>query len=83
MTVKGYNGWTNYETWNVALWLQNEYWLYNVTKSYYMHKNPFWQLRKSLRDNFEYSETGDGVSLFNPSLNVFELNQMITEMVTD
>ena len=20
----GYNGWTNYETWNVALWLDNE-----------------------------------------------------------
>lgn len=19
-----YNGWTNYETWNVALWLQND-----------------------------------------------------------
>jgi hypothetical protein len=21
---KKYNGWTNYETWNVALWLDNE-----------------------------------------------------------
>ena len=21
---KGYNGWTNYETWNVALWIGNE-----------------------------------------------------------
>lgn len=21
---KGYNGWTNYETWNVALWLGND-----------------------------------------------------------
>ncbi len=24
MTEKTYNGWTNYETWNVALWLGNE-----------------------------------------------------------
>lgn len=29
---KGYNGWTNYETWNVALWMDNErgshdYWI--------------------------------------------------------
>ncbi len=24
MTEKRYNGWTNYETWNVALWIGNE-----------------------------------------------------------
>lgn len=24
MEKKNYNGWTNYETWNVALWLNNE-----------------------------------------------------------
>ena len=24
MTTKTYNGWTNYETWNVKLWLDNE-----------------------------------------------------------
>lgn len=24
MERKDYNGWTNYETWNVALWLDNE-----------------------------------------------------------
>jgi hypothetical protein len=23
MTQEGYNGWTNYETWNVALWIDN------------------------------------------------------------
>lgn len=26
---KKYNGWTNYETWNVALWLDNEEGSYN------------------------------------------------------
>ena len=24
ITDKTYNGWTNYETWNVALWIQND-----------------------------------------------------------
>lgn len=24
MTNKEYNGWTNYETWNVALWMDND-----------------------------------------------------------
>jgi hypothetical protein len=26
---KGYNGWTNYETWNLALWIDNEQGSYN------------------------------------------------------
>ena len=25
MTADTYNGWTNYETWNCALWLDNDY----------------------------------------------------------
>jgi hypothetical protein len=27
-----HNGWTNYETWNVALWLANDEWSYNLTR---------------------------------------------------
>lgn len=27
--TKTYNGWTNYETWNVALWIDNEQGSYN------------------------------------------------------
>jgi len=30
--VKTYNGWTNYETWNVALWLDNEPAIYNYVR---------------------------------------------------
>lgn len=27
-----YNGWKNYETWNVALWLDNDQGTYNETR---------------------------------------------------
>ena len=30
MRDKTYNGWTNYATWNVPLWVDNEYSLYTI-----------------------------------------------------
>jgi hypothetical protein len=32
-TQATYNGWSNYETWNVALWMQNDEFLYNTAKA--------------------------------------------------
>lgn len=32
MESKTYNGWTNYETWNVKLWLDNEQGTYELQK---------------------------------------------------
>ena len=34
MTDTKYNGWKNRQTWNVALWVQNDYGLYNTALKY-------------------------------------------------
>ena len=34
MANETFNGWANWETWNVALWIQNNEILYNAAKGY-------------------------------------------------
>jgi hypothetical protein len=94
-TKETYNGWSNRETYNVALWLQNDWPLYNVTKSYYGHKEPYKALRIGLRDSFNIHKTAliysPGnittpdwrVSLWDDALDTQELDTMIWEMQTE
>ncbi len=62
-----YNGWTNYETWNVALWMDNdqgsqEYWLERAKEclddaetnsSFTKEENAAFALEDALKDYFE------------------------------
>jgi hypothetical protein len=62
-----YNGWENYETWNVALWILNEG-LYNIAME-----------QGSYEDFVEYisgfmTQTPDGVRFDDPAVNVIQLN---------
>ena len=75
-----YNGWKNWETWNVSLWLANEYALYNATRGFAGYKTPYLSLRQELRETFDFTRTKDGASLWDPKLDIDELNEMIEEM---
>ena len=69
-----YCGWTNYETWNVALWLQNEHYLYQVARECLT----FYEFRTRMKDVFW--KTPDGVLLTDRKLNLDELDECITEL---
>ena len=72
MTVSTFNGWTNYETWNVALYIQNEYDLYKTAQGC-----------DSYQDFLNWSGvdiTPDGVSYTDDTLDIDELNEMISEL---
>ena len=71
-----YNGWTNYETWNVALYMGNDEQSYALARTCKNYKEyQFFNLIFFCLDT-----TPDGVSLFDPTLNHKELDDIITEM---
>ncbi len=69
MTDTTYNGWTNYENWNVALWLDNDRYYYDLMmmQSVKTFKDFLEKLQSPLRSNldanWDYKNfTGDQVS---------------------
>jgi len=71
-----YQGWANYETWNVALWIQNIEKLYNIAKQFDNYKD-FINLGMAWT---EVQVTGDDISFTNKLLNIEELDNMIKEL---
>ena len=75
MKSEKYNGWKNYETWNVALWLNNDEYLHNklvkyATKSRKPTYTGFIQWADLVGDS-----TGDGVSYINSRISRTELSR--------
>ena len=70
-----YNGWTNYETWNAALWIGNDQGLYDIARGA-MDLDHFLELM----DYFGSEVTGDGISWTNPKINVVEMEEVIKEI---
>lgn len=69
-----YNGWANYETWNVSLWIQNDQGLYDVA----LHCDDYQDFVDSVIDFMP--ETPDGVSLTDAELDITELDEMIQDL---
>ena len=66
-----YNGWTNYETWNVALWINNDEGLYDIAR-----RCDDYQDFVDAIDGL-ISKTPDGVSFTDPKVNVIQINSNV------
>jgi hypothetical protein len=75
MTDTTYNGWSNYETWNVALWIQNDEGLYDACRE----MTDYNEVIELLYDCGS-KETRDGVKWNSTKINHIEINEMLQDL---
>lgn len=69
-----YNGWANYQTWNVALWIGNDEGLYNLARECRNYEEFKEQLREASPGSAIAFETPDGVAWNDSGIDVDEIN---------
>jgi len=72
ITDQTYNGWTNYETWNVALWINNTENLYHLA----MECGDY----ETFVELVGNATTGDGVKFNDPRVNVIQINSDVFDL---
>jgi hypothetical protein len=83
----GYNGWANYETWNVALWIGNDSGLYETALQHQNSAKPYADFVEEMRQYAEDCDGGSigietpaGVAWNDSGLDHAELNEMMAEL---
>lgn len=79
--MNGYNGWKNYETWNVALWIGNDEGLYLEARRFRVKGYSAFieSMRKGFGDG-TFVATPDGVSWTDSGLDIEALDEMLKEL---
>ena len=75
MTTATYNGWANYETWYVTLWIQNDEGLYNEAK-----QCANYQELVDLLYDCGSKETPDGVKWDDVKIDGLAVNEMMQDL---
>lgn len=70
-----YNGWKNYETWNVALWIGNDEGLYHAARACKSYKGFADEMRE-----LGSTETPDKVAWNDSGLDHDALDEMLAEL---
>lgn len=82
-TAQTYNGWANYETWNVSLWIQNNRFFYNTAVACVEYRNddelPYTKFIRCMV-NCDELTTADGVAWDDELINQDEINEMMFDM---
>jgi len=89
MSATTYNGYTNYETWNAALWIQNDEFLYNTAKAIVEFAEPdctptgnWWRFQRCMKNGQRFT-TGDGVRWDSAKINDFQMGALFEEFAEE
>jgi hypothetical protein len=74
-----YNGWTNYETWNVVLWIDNDEGLYSLRKDCGNDYKKFVSMLEDVCEGEIRFRTPDGVSWNDSGIDVGQINSNWSE----
>ena len=81
------NGFANYETWNAALWMGNDEFLYNTAKACVKFcsdsDTPWDKFVRCMTDGVVgqfMGETGDGVRWDDPAIDAEEMNELMDDL---
>jgi len=72
-----YNGYANYETWNVALWIQNDYGFYSIAQQCDDYQD-FVDALEAV--SFNSKSTPDGVKWDDAKIDGIEINEVIADL---
>ena len=70
-----YNGYRNYQTWNVVLWIQNDEGLYNLAREC----EDYAAFQETMRE-FGTMETPDHVAYNDSGLDIDALDELISDL---
>ena len=83
-----HNGWANYETWNAALWINNDEFLYNTAKACVRfaepNESPYSKFVRCMTDGMigrHLVSTGDDVAWADPAIDRVEMDGMMEGLI--
>lgn len=78
-----YNGWKNKQTWNVALWLNNDEGLNAAARGWAEQDRGYLEFALYLKEECGVHQTPDGVSYLDTRLNMVALDKLMVGLVVE